>query len=292
MTIPRKSLKSGFSLPVYGIGTWGMGGERETDYSRDRDDIEALKAAIEHGVTHIDTAELYGAGHAEELVAEVIKDSDRSKLFISSKLHPQFGSADEIEDRLDQSLARLSTGYLDLYMLHRYPGEGISITDTMRELDKLVDNGKIRSIGVCNFTVPMLEEAKKYTRNPIVCNQVHYSLKCREIVDKGILDYCQANDIMIVAWGPLEKGMLAPDGLLSDIADKYQKTPYQAALNWLINQRNVVVIPKTSSAPHLTENLGAIGWVMDGMDYEKLRTSYPDQTLVSDRVPLDYQVDL
>jgi len=159
-------------------------------------------------------------------------------------------------------------------------------------MNQLMSEGKIKHIGVCNFTVPMLEEIKKYTSHPIVCNQVHYSLRCREIVDKGILEYCQANDIMVVAWGPLEKAMLEKNWLLEKLATKYGKTPYQVALNWLISQPDVVTIPKTSQLKHLEENLGALGWHLSEADMADLTDNFPDQTVLSDRVPLEYVVDL
>src|SRR6185295_20261611 len=138
------------------------------------------------------------------------------------------------------SLKRLGTDYIDLYMLHRFPNPGIDIADTMQAMDRLVADGKVKNIGVCNLTVNRFKEAQKYTKNKIVCNQLHYSLECREIVDRGILQYCQDNDVLVVAWGPLSKGSLEKADILHEIAEKHQKTPYQVALNWLISQKNVV----------------------------------------------------
>lgn len=289
--IPSKTFQ-GVSLPVYGLGTWGMGGKHETDDSQDQVYIKAIQDAVENGITHIDTAEVYGDGHTEELVGEAIKDFDRSKLFITTKVAEWNQSYSDVKESCEKSLKRLGQDYIDLYLLHRYPVSGIPISETMRALDELVEEGKVRQIGVSNFTVKMLEEVKKHAKHPIVCNQVHYSLACREIVDKGILEYCRSNDIAIIAWGPLEKGMLSDEVVLGKIAQKYNKTPYQVALNWLINQNGVVTIPKTTSLEHLKENLGALGWQLNENDMDVLTNDFPGQYFVSDRLPLTYKTDL
>ncbi len=292
MNIPAKHLISGFSLPVYGLGTWGMGGRTEVDRSNDEADIAGIKYAIEQGITHIDTAEMYGAGHAEELVAEAIKGYDRSKLFIASKVMGHNQRYEDLLSSCEASLKRLGTDYLDLYLLHRYPERGIDIADTMRAMDRLVAEGIVKNIGVCNLTVNRFKEAQRHTQNKLVCNQLHYSLECREIVDRDILKYCQDNDILVVAWGPLSKGSLAKADILSELAEKYHKTPYQVALNWLLTQENVVTIPKTTQPEHLEENLGALDWELDGADVDNLTKNFPGQFLVSDRVALNYEADI
>lgn len=292
MKIDYKILKSGFSLPVYGLGTWEIGGRNEPDYSKDEIGIQAIKNAIDRGITHIDTAEMYGAGHSEELIAQVIKGYDRSKLFITSKV---LGPNQQYEDLLkacNASLKRLGIDCLDLYLLHRFPDPGIDIKDTMRAMDKLVADGKVKNIGVCNLTVNRFKEAQKYTKNKLVCNQLHYSLDCREITDKGILQYCQDNDVMVIAWGPLSKGELEKADILQKMAQKYKKTPYQIAINWLLAQKNVVTISKTTHLEHLEENFGALGWELEKADMELLTNDFPGQKMVSDRVPLDYQADV
>lgn len=292
MNIPIKTLKNGFELPVYGLGTWEMGGRWEADYSDDERCIKAIQNAIEHGVTHIDTAESYGAGHAEELVGEAIKNYDRSKLFIATKVSAQNQRYDDLLRSFENSLKRLNTDYVDLYLLHRYPEPGIDIAGTMRAMDELVAAGKVKNIGVCNMSVNRFREAQKHTKNPLVCNQVHYSLDTREIVERGVLQYSQDNDVMVVAWGPLSKGALEAAGILHEMAEKYKKTPYQIALNWLIYQQNVVTIPKTTNLEHLEENLGVLGWSLEAEDYRVLTSEFPDQKSVSDRVALDYEADM
>ncbi|QQS18788.1 aldo/keto reductase [Candidatus Saccharibacteria bacterium] len=292
MTIPTKTLKTGFSLPVYGLGTWQMGGRWETDTSQDDKEIRAIRYALENGITHLDTAESYGDGHAEELIATATQGIDRSRLFIVSKVSGNHQKYDDLLRSCEASLKRLKTDYLDLYLLHRFPDTGTNIHDTMRAMDRLVEEGMVRHIGVCNMTVNRYTEAQKHTANTLVCNQLHFSLDCREITDKGILQYCQENDIFVTAWGPLSKGVLKKAKILHDMAQKYGKTAYQVALNWLIMQPYVITIPKTSTPEHLDENLGALGWELSQDDWQKLAEEFPNQRLISDRVSLDYEADI
>jgi diketogulonate reductase-like aldo/keto reductase len=269
-----------------------MGGRWEAEADKDEAEIKAIRAAIDNGITHIDTAEVYGAGHSEELVAQAIKGHDRSKLFIATKVAGHNQGYEGVHAALEASLERLGTDYVDLYLLHRYPEPGIDIEGTMRAMDELVKTGKVRNIGVCNMSVDRLKEVQKRTDNPIVCNQVHYSLACREIVERGVLKYCQQNGIAIVAWGPLQKGELEQADVLRMIARKHDKTPYQIALSWLMSQPGVVTIPKTSNIEHLEENLGAVGWQLPQEDMDNLTKNFPGQYIESDRVPLDYEADV
>jgi diketogulonate reductase-like aldo/keto reductase len=288
MNIPTKTLKSGFSLPVYGLGTWQMGGRTEVDHTNDDAEVQAINNAIEMGVTHIDTAESYGAGHAEELVAEGIKGHDRASLIIASKVSGQNQGYDDLLRSFEASLKRLGTDYLDLYLLHRYPDEGIDIADTMRALDRLVEEKVVKNIGVCNMTIENFEDAQSHTKNKLVYNQLHYSLEVREAEKEGLVKYCQDNDVFLSAWGPLSKGALENAQILEEMAKKYDKTPYQVALNWLIHQKNVITIPKTTQKEHLEENLGSLGWDLSEEDYDRLTKDFPNQKQVSDRVPLNY----
>src|SRR5579864_3878257 len=153
MNLPLKSLKSGFSLPVYGLGTWEMGGRTEADHTQDEKAITAIKASIDHGITHIDTAESYGAGHCEELVSQAIKGYDRTKLLIATKVSAHHQSYDDLLRAFEASLKRLDLDYIDLYLLHRYPYPGIPIGDTMRAMDRLVSEGLVKQIGVCNLSI-------------------------------------------------------------------------------------------------------------------------------------------
>lgn len=141
MIIPLKQLDNGFALPVYGLGLWEMGGRWEADQSKDTKEVAAIQAALDAGITHFDTAESYGNGHAEELLREAMKGFDRSKLTIATKVSAPNQTYDGLRKSFAASLERLGTDYVDLYMLHRYPDVGIDIAETMKAIDELVGQG-------------------------------------------------------------------------------------------------------------------------------------------------------
>lgn len=284
MFIPTKNLLSGFSIPVFGIGTWQMGGRKEHDPGNDDGrDIAAIRAALDAGITHIDTAEVYAAGYAEQLVAQALQGYDRTKIFLVSKVHADHLRHDDVIRSCEASLRRLQTDYLDLYLIHR-PNPAIPLQETMAAMSELKDRGLIRAIGLSNATKEILVQAQQLTPHKIVCNQVHYNLLIREPEATGLLPYCQQNDVLLVAYRPLQKGefVINPPDVLVRIAEKYKKTTAQVAINWLVSQKNVATIVKTSSLAHLQENLGALGWAMDEEDIELLRGEFPDQQMVSD----------
>lgn len=288
MKIPTKKLKTGFEMPVYGLGTWQMGGRKEHDLSNDDEaDIKGIKGALDAGITHIDTAEVYADGYSEILISRAIEGYDRSKIFLVSKVQEKNMSYEGILNSCKKSLKRLKTDYLDLYLLHRF-ASGFPLKDSIRALDKLIEDGLVRNIGVCNFNKEHLAEAQGYTKNKIVCNQVHYNLEFREPEATGLLEYCQTSDVFLSAWRPVGKGNLLGSitPVVKEMCDKYKKTPAQIALNWLISQPNVITLSKTRHVDHLNENLGAIGWEMDKSDIERLRKEYPNQQIISDTVPL------
>lgn len=288
MHIPTKKLTNGFEMPVFGLGTWMMGGDfiRNPD-NDDQADIKAIKRAIEAGITHIDTAEKYAEGHAEVLVSQAIKGYDRKKLFIVSKIASENLSYKDVFRSLNASLERLQTNYLDLYMIHG-PSPIIRIEETMKALDEIKQKGFAKNIAVSNFVVERFKKAQAAAKSKIVAGQYHLNLKFREAQRKGILKYFQDNDIMFIAWRPVQKGLLSTNNsqVVKDMCKKYNKTPSQIAINWLISQKNIVTLSKMRSQEHLKENLGALGWSMEKDDIERLDKEFPDQQAISDAVPL------
>jgi len=265
-----------------------MGGDMvHNPQNDDEADINAIRLGIDKGVFHIDTAQNYAEGHTEKLVGKSIKGYDRSKLFIVTKLHKGNLAYDDVLSTLEESLKRLETEYVDLLLIHA-PNLEIPLKDTISAMDKLVKDDLVKYIGVSNFALPRLKEAQALSENPIVTNQVHYNLIYREPERVGLLKYCQENDILLTAWRPVQKGILTKKGtpIVDEICKKYQKTPAQIAINWLISQPNVVTLSKMSDQKHLEENLGAIDWSMEKADIERLRKEFPNQQDVSDRVPL------
>ena len=279
----NKTLKCGFSIPVLGMGTWQMGGRMERD-SRNDDagQIQALKTGLDLGFNLIDTAESYADGKAEELVGEAIRGYDRGKLFLTSKVWKTHVAYDDVLRAAENSLKRLGTDYLDLYLYHQVNNE-VPLKETMRAFDRLVSEKLVRHIGVSNFALERFKRAQACAEHKIVVNQIHYSLSVRE-PESELLPWLQENDVMIQAWRPL-RGV--PDcALLNELCTKYGKTKSQIALNWLIMQKNIVTITASSSARHIQDNLDAAAFEMAPSDVELLTRDFPEKKFISDAVPL------
>jgi len=270
-----KNLTPNVKIPVLGLGTWGMGGGMRPEHSNDSGQIEAIEYAIQKGITHIDTAEIYGAGHAEELVGAAIAAFDRKKLFITTKVSPQhLFLKSQIKTSVKNSLKRLKTDYIDLYLIH-WPNPLAPMRNVMAAFDKLVTKGLVRFVGVSNFSAKQLKSAQKYTKNKIVTNQVHYSLAHRG-PENQLLKICQDEKIILTAYSPLEQGRLIYNKFpsLDKIAQKYAKTPAQVALRWLIEKPQVIVIPKSAAKSHIDEIVGSIGWKLGREDIEYLNMTF------------------
>jgi diketogulonate reductase-like aldo/keto reductase len=280
--LERKSLgKTGESVAAIGLGTWNMGGRESPDYRDDERLIEAIRYAVELGMNHIDTAEMYAAGHAEELVGEAVKQFSRDEVFIATKVWPSNLRYEDVIRSCRRSLERLQLKYVDLYMVH-WPNPRIPLQETMKAMEKLVKDGLVRYIGVSNFDVELLEEAMNaLKREEIVANQVEYSLEARE-VERELIPFCERNGITVTAYTPLGKGRIpaeaasnTPRGkILAEMAQRYGKTPVQIALNWVIWRPNVITIPKAARKEHLEENAAAAGWRPTEEDYKRLSAAY------------------
>jgi diketogulonate reductase-like aldo/keto reductase len=241
-------------------------------------ELAALRAGIARGLSHIDTAELYGSGAAEELVAEAIRGVPRRDLFLVSKVLPQNATHAGTIFACEQSLRRLGTDYLDVFLLHwrgRHP-----LADTLGALETLVDQGKIRALGVSNFDVDDLEEARALlVRHPIVCNQVLYHLQERHI-DVALRDYCARRHIALVGYSPFGHGrfpsLASPSGrVLTAIAARHGATPRQVALAFLTREAPLFTIPKASTAAHTEENAGALGLTLTGPELAEIDAAFP-----------------
>jgi diketogulonate reductase-like aldo/keto reductase len=240
--------------------------------------VNALRVGIELGMTHIDTAEMYGDGRAEEIVGEAIAGLPRDSVFIVSKVLPQHASYEGTIKACEGSLRRLGLDFLDVYLLHwrgSYPLE-----QTMSALEHLVDAGKIRALGVSNFDVDDLKEAQAaLTRHPIACNQVLYHLQERA-VERRVLPYCQAHDIALVAYSPFGHGEF-PSGRSRDgqalqaIAQHHGATPRQVALAFLTRLEGTFAIPKAESETHVRENAAAGDLHLTPGDAEALEAAFP-----------------
>jgi len=249
----QKSLgKTGIKISEIGQGTWAF-----------RGGVEPLKVGVSLGATHVDTAEMYGT---EGVVGKAIADI-RDKVFLATKVSPQHLHYDDLIKAAEGSLSRLDTKILDLYMIH-WPNPRIPIKETMKAMEDLVKKGKIRHIGVSNFSVEDLKEAQAaMSSQEIVSNQVEYNLATRGI-EEDLIPFCKEQKITIVAYSPLSRGQVSKkkDEVLDKIASKYGKTIAQVALNFLTREENVVAIPKTDNTQHVKENCEASGWRLSEAD--------------------------
>lgn len=246
-------------LPKIGLGTWRIGGGTSADPKSDRRSIAALRSALELGYTHFDTAEMYGDGHAEELLGQAVRDSrtPRESIFVTSKVMPSHLQFDEVLRSCDRSLRHLGMDYIDLYLIH-WPAPSMNLKETFRALNDLVRTGRVHHLGVSNFDLAQLLEAQAESETPIVTNQVPYSVTDHSYVRNGVIEYCQANDVLITAYSPFEEGNLEISQNLKTISAAHRATPFQVALAWLMQQPRVIVIPMSFSRRHQEENLSAV----------------------------------
>jgi diketogulonate reductase-like aldo/keto reductase len=259
-------------VPIVGQGTWQMAEGRHR-----ADEVAALRAGIARGLTHIDTAEMYGSGAAEKLIAEAIRDIPRRELFIVSKVLPQNASHAGTLRACEQSLRRLGTDHLDVYLLH-WRGS-VPLAETLGALEELVDQGKIRALGVSNFDVSDLEEARALLRkHPIACNQVLYHLGERHI-DAELVPYCAKHDIAVVGYSPFGHGrfpspLRAGGRALTAVAARHGATPRQVALAFLARKPPLFTIPKASTVEHAEENAGALHLALTAADLAELDAAF------------------
>jgi diketogulonate reductase-like aldo/keto reductase len=246
------------TLPKIGFGTWKIGGGSQADPDLDSISLTALRFALEVGYTHFDTAEMYASGHSEELVGRAIRESGRRRedVFITSKVHPKNLIRNKAIQACEDSLRRLGTDYIDLYLIHWHTA-GTKLDDTFRDLNKLVRDGRVKHLGVSNFDLKLLRQSQELSETPILTNQVPYSLSDRSYVENGVLDYCRQNDILLTAYSPVDEGNLRPNQTLEAIAKAHNATIFQIVLAWLVMQPRVITIPMSFNRQHIRENFDA-----------------------------------
>jgi len=259
--------KTGVKLPEIGLGAWQYKGG-----------VEPLRKGISLGASLIDTAESYDT---EGIVSEAIKGR-QERVFIATKVSGAHLGHDDLLRAAENSLGRLGTHYIDLYQIH-WSNSRIPITETMQAMEALVDMGKVRFIGVSNFSVAELQEAQAaMSKYNIVSNQVLYNLLDREIED-SLLPYCEQSNITVIAYTPLARGGLSSKSLfrrrhemdvLQKIASEAGKSMAQVALNWCISKPNVIAIPKANRIEHVIENCAASGWRLSSEQMEALNAAF------------------
>ena len=262
------TLKTGEKVAQLGIGTWHMG-ERRGDRVAE---AKAVKAALDLGITLIDTAEMYGEGGAEEVVAEATA-GHRDGLFIVSKVYPHNASRSGAIAACERSLKRLRTDRIDLYLLHWRGSHPLA--ETVAAFEKLKADGKIRHWGVSNFDVDDMEELRG-VKDGADCasNQVLYHLGSRGI-DHDLVADAIRHKVMIMAYSPLGQGAILRNAGLTKVAAKHGVTPAAIAIAWTMRHPNVVSIPKASNLAHVKENFAAADLVLDAGDLAELDKAFP-----------------
>jgi len=265
---PMVTLPGGERVPALGQGTWHMGENRR----RADEEAAAVRLGIELGMTLIDTAEMYGNGGAEEMVARAA-EGVRDDLFIVSKVYPHNASRAGVIAACERSLERLRTDRIDLYLLH-WRGS-IPLTETIAGFERLLREGKIRHYGVSNFDrADMAEWAALKGGETVAADQVLYNLS-RRGPEWDLLPWCRERGIAIMAYTPLGQGSLLHDRTLAEIAHRRNATPAQVALAWLLRQEGVIVIPKAARLEHVRDNRGALDVALTEEDLAALDRAFP-----------------
>ena len=261
-------------LPALGIGTWEMG----DDPKLHDEEIAAIRAGLDAGLSVIDTAEMYGNGRSEELVGEAIKPYQRAKIFLISKVLPQNASRSKMRQSLQNSLQRLQTDYLDLYLYH-WRGM-VPLSETVSELQALQNEGLIRSWGVSNFDIDDMQELWQLPEGQnCVVNEDLYNLETRGI-EYSLLPWQREHHVPLIAYSPLGRGpkmgstMMKNEAVLQ-VAEEHEASAYQILLAWVMQQPDVLAIPKSSSSKHLLSNLKALDVELTPEDLQILEKAYP-----------------
>ncbi|MCX6464507.1 MAG: aldo/keto reductase [Pseudonocardiales bacterium] len=263
-------LPSGETMPVLGQGTWYLG-ERP---ARRQDELAALRTGLDLGLTMIDTAEMYGAGAAEELVGEAIAGR-RSEVFLVDKVLPSNASRRGTVEACRRSLRRLGVDHIDLYLLHwrgRHP-----LGDTIEAFAELVDAGDIGRWGVSNFDVSDMTELFVAGGDSCATNQILYNLT-RRGPEYDLLPWLRTHRIPVMAYSPIEQGRLLGHPRIAEVAARYGATPAQVALAWLLRQEGVAAIPRSSRPEHTRENAEARAVHLGEQDLAELDEAFPPPT--------------
>jgi diketogulonate reductase-like aldo/keto reductase len=257
-------------VAVIGLGTWNLEGDPRA--ARD-----AVRAALDQGLTHIDTAEMYGRGRAEEIVGEAIAGR-RDEVFLVSKVLPENASRTGVVEACRRSLARLRTDRLDCFLLHWESSHPLE--ETIAGFELLVEQGKILSWGVSNFDVTWLEQAWGIAGpGRIACNQVLYHLRERAI-EHEVIPWCEEHGVAVIGYSPFGQGNFptsrsAEGRALEEIARRHGATPRQVALAFLVRRPSLFTIPKTAKTEHVLENAAAAELVLDDQDLARIEEAFP-----------------
>lgn len=261
----------GKKVSPIGIGTWGMGGGKlGFSQSNEKEEPESIRYALKNGINVIDTAEMYGLGNAEKLVAASLKGLDRDSIFITTKVSPHHFTREKLINAAKASLARLNSHYIDLYLLH-WPVPGMNMKEIIGAMEDLVDTGLVNNIGVSNFSVKNMQDAMDATkRYKIEANQIEYSLLERAC-ENDVIPFCEKNHIKVIAYTPLATGGVLKIKEVQNIAKIKKKPPVQIALQYLMKRS--LPIPKAGKLEHMKQLVGTASWELSSSDYALLKST-------------------
>ena len=237
MTVPTHTLPSGDELPALGLGTYDLDDEQTA---------ESVRAALDAGYAHVDTAEGY---RNETVIGEVLAEHGRDDVFLTSKVLAKHLDYESVIESCEASLDRLGTDYLDLYLIH-WPNPAISLRETLRAMERLVDRGLVRNVGVSNFSAYQLSCAHHVADVPIAVNQIEFHPWFQR---PELVDYCRESDTVIEAAAPLARTDVFDDDVVRELAETYDRSPAQIVLRWALD-RDVVALPRSSSPEHVRAN--------------------------------------
>ena len=261
-------LPSGEAVPTLGLGTWRMG----EDGGRFADEVAALKLGLDLGAILIDTAEMYGSGGSERVVAAAV-DGRRDEVFIVSKVLPSNASRHGTVAACERSLKNLSTDRIDLYLLH-WVGS-VPFEETVEAFEQLKRDGKIRHWGVSNLDADeMADLATLPAGNECQTDQVLYNLS-RRGPEFDLLPWCRQRSIPVMAYSPVEQGRLARNARLDAVAARHNASAAQIALAWVLAQPGVIAIPKAAQPEHVLQNVAALDIALSAEDIAELDRAFP-----------------
>ncbi len=258
--------KTGDRISTIGMGTWRIGATSDPEERAKQ--VQAIRRGIELGINLIDTAEVYHRGGAEQVVAEAIK-GQRESVFIATKVSSDHLRREDVIEACEGSLRRLGIDQIDLYQVH-WPNPRVPIAETMAAMEQLVREGKVRYIGVSNFSPRQTQDAREsLSRSEVVSNQVEYSLSNRA-AEAELLPYCAREGLTLIAYSPLARGIIPESGISQALLEKYRMTPAQVMLNWATRDEAVVAIPKAARVEHVEENAASVSVRFSRSEYESV----------------------
>ncbi len=247
-----------------GIGTW------KVDPDNFEKDIEALKYSYELGQNYLPLSMLYNNGKVVEKMKDYIKLIGREKLFICANLERYVEKIEDVEIQLNNYLKILDIDYIDCFQIHTFAVCKISMLDIYKEIDRFVRLGKVKYIGVSNVNLEQLKEINQICKVDFF--EGVYNLDCKYYENEGLIDYCKENDILFTAYQPLRRNKIAQKNypILEELSEKYNKTQNQIMINWIVKEKKIMPLIKSTNKDRIKENIEALDFEMEKVDYEKL----------------------